>query len=565
MATLWLTVASLFVAWRNERWAVVSWLSSALPFFLGLLSIGIKLGWVSEMLAIAFVWLAGWALLRLLFPLQVALAAIAAWELLGVSLLLTAAAQPFLKPHYIPRQTLCILMGLVLILFACSRPQALSALFGPKGVQMALWLVLLSLALFRFFPVGSAAALMGAWLLGVSIIVARTACSIAVPANFAQWWQKWRWALIMAALPTAVLLLFRDLSPAFVLFAILIGAFEAFGQHRAAFWLAILGLTIPTLGYFLGIPSLLVERVHALLSPSMARSSQHLEALWAIARGGLWGRGLAHFATLSDQGVLCACQAVAFARRARPALSLPVTDNILAFAAETLGVVGLLALLGLAAFVAFGFWEEAQKATDYRARAWFLTVFLAWAFSYLIVAAWTACRWPIMGLAVPLLTASVFHTTLWFFVFALSLAFVLSSPTTSFTPLPPLRSIFAPIVTIFASIIIAVSFAFHATFSRVTILQTCFVDLETERLCRQAIWHGWVTFVDGHLQVNDTRLPPHLPPRRRERLRSFLNRQIQRGVFQVRNGQVILNPNASFVRMEPLYGGILSLVGGDER
>jgi hypothetical protein len=141
----------------------------------------------------------------------------------------------------------------------------------------------------------------------------------------------------------------------------------------------------------------------------MARSSQHLEALWAIARGGLWGRGLAHFATLSGQGVLCACQAVA-TPRARPALSLPVTDNILAFAAETLGVVGLLALLGLAAFVAFGFWEEAQKATDYRARAWFLTVFLAWAFSYLIVAAWTACRWPIMGLAVPLLTASVFHT-----------------------------------------------------------------------------------------------------------------------------------------------------------
>jgi membrane carboxypeptidase/penicillin-binding protein len=56
-----------------------------------------------------------------------------------------------------------------------------------------------------------------------------------------------------------------------------------------------------------------------------------------------------------------------------------------------------------------------------------------------------------------------------------------------------------------------------------------------------------------------------LPPRRRERLRSFLNRQIQRGVFQVRNGQVVPNPNASFVRMEPLYGGILSLVGGDER
>jgi cell division protein FtsW (lipid II flippase) len=565
VATLWLTVASLFVAWRNERWAVVSWLSSALPFFLGLLSIGIKLGWVSEMLAIAFVWLAGWALLRLLLPLQVALAMIAAWELLGVSLLLTAAAQPFLKPHYIPRQTLCILTGLVLIFFACSRPQALSALFGPKGVQMALWLVLLSLALFRFFPVGSAAALMGAWLLGVSIIVARTACSIAVPANLAQWWQKWRWALIMAALPTAVLLLFRDLSPAFVFLVILIGAFEAFGQRRAAFGLTMLGLTIPTLGYFFGVPSLLVERVHALLSPSIARSSQHLEALWAIARGGLWGRGLAHFATLSGQGVLCACQAVAFARRARPALSLPVTDNILAFAAETLGVVGLLVLLGLAAFVAFGFWEEAQKATDYRARAWFLTVFLTWTLSYLIVAAWTACRWPIMGLAVPLLTASVFHTLLWFSILALSLAFVLSSPTTSFTPLPPLRSIFAPIVTIFASIIIAVSFAFHATFSRVAILQTRFVDLETERLCRQAIWHGWVTFVDGHLQVNDTRLPPHLPPRRRERLRSFLNRQIQRGVFQVRNGQVILNPNASFVRMEPLYGGILSLVGGDER
>jgi len=566
---LWITVISLFAAWRtsddrsSNRWTEFAWLSSVFPFFLGLISIGIKLGWVSEMLAIAFVWLAGWALLRLLFPLQVALAAIAAWELLGVSLLLTAAAQPFLKPHYIPRQTLCILTGLVLIFFACSRPQALLALFGPKGVQAALWCVFLSLALFRFFPVGSAAALMGAWLLGVSIIVARTACSIAVPANLAQWWQKWRWALIMAALPTAVLLLFRDLSPAFVFLVILIGAFEAFGQHRAAFWLTILGLTIPTLGYFLGVPSLLVERVHTLLSPSMARSSQHLETLWAIARGGLWGRGLAHFATLSDQGVLCACQAVAFARRARPALSLPVTDNILAFAAETLGVVGLLALLGLAAFVAFGFWEEAQKATDYRARAWFLTVFFTWTFSYLIVAAWTACRWPIMGLAVPLLTASVFHTLLWFSILALSLAFVLSSPTTSFTPLPPLRSIFAPIVTIFASIIIAVSFAFHATFSRVAILQTCFVDLETERLCRQAIWHGWVTFVDGHLQVNDTRLPPHLPPRRRERLRSFLNRQIQRGVFQVRNGQVILNPNASFVRAEPLYGNIL--MGGDER
>ncbi|MFA0756325.1 MAG: hypothetical protein YPKNTGVA_001844 [Candidatus Fervidibacter sp.] len=567
MATLWLTVASLFVAWRNERWAVVSWLSSALPFFLGLLSIGIKLGWVSEMLAIAFVWLAGWALLRLLFPLQVALAAIAAWELLGVSLLLTAAAQPFLKPHYIPRQTLCILMGLVLILFACSRPQALSALFGPKGVQMALWLVLLSLALFRFFPVGSAAALMGAWLLGVSIIVARTACSIAVPANFAQWWQKWRWALIMAALPTAVLLLFRDLSPAFVFLVILIGAFEAFGQHRAAFWLTVLGLTIPTLGYFLGVPSLLVERVHALLSPSMARSSQHLETLWAIARGGLWGRGLAHFVTLSGQNIFCACQAVTFIRqRTRPALSLPVTDNILAFAAETLGVVGLLALFGLAAFVAFWLWQEAQKATDHRARAWFLTIFLAWTLSYLIVAAWTACRWPIMGLAVPLLTASMFHTMLWFFIFALSLAFVLSNPMTSyFTPLPPLRSIFVPIVTIFASIIIAVFFVSHATFSRAAILQTRFVDLESERLCRQALWHGWVTFVDGHLQVNDARLPPHLPPRRRERLRSFLNRQIQRGVFQVRNGQVILNPNASFVRMEPLYGGILSLVGGDER
>jgi hypothetical protein len=152
---------------------------------------------------------------------------------------------------YILRQTLCILTGLVLILFACSRPQALSALFGPKGVQAALWCVFLSLALFRFFPVGSAAALMGAWLLGVSIIVARTACSIAVPANLAQWWQKWRWALIMAALPTAVLLLFRDLSPAFVFLVILIGAFEAFGQRRAAFWLTMLGLTIPTLGYFL--------------------------------------------------------------------------------------------------------------------------------------------------------------------------------------------------------------------------------------------------------------------------------------------------------------------------
>ncbi|MFA0733569.1 MAG: hypothetical protein OGMRLDGQ_000069, partial [Candidatus Fervidibacter sp.] len=426
LTALWITVISLFAAWRtsddrsSNRWTEFTWLSSALPFFLGLLSTGIKLGWVSEMLAIAFVWLAGWALLRLLLPLQAALAMIAAWELIGVSLLLTAAAQPFLKPPYIPRQTLCILTGLVLVLFACSRPQALLALFGPKGVQAALWCVFLSLALFRFFPVGSAAALMGAWLLGVSIIVARTACSIAVPANLAQWWQKWRWALIMAALPTAVLLLFRDLSPAFVFLVILIGAFEAFGQRRAAFWLTVLGLTIPTLGYFLGVPSLLVERFQALLSPSMARSSQHLETLWAIARGGLWGRGLAHFATLSDQGVLCACQAVAFARRALPALSLPVTDNILAFAAETLGVVGLLALLGLAAFVAFGFWEEAQKATDYRARAWFLTVFFTWTFSYLIVAAWTACRWPIMGLAVPLLTASVFHTTLWLFIFATS-------------------------------------------------------------------------------------------------------------------------------------------------
>jgi len=559
LAVLWLTVSALAAAWwagseeKRRQWTEVSWWLLPLPFALWLGAAAWVHGVQSDMVGAAVSWSTGWLLLRCLLQrstLTTARGLMAALELAGLGLALFTDAAPFLRRAWLLQHSALTLFGVLLIggavWVARHRPDWVQGFFGPPGVDWALGLATAALPA-HFLPWGKTATwalAMGAYLLGVTAVASRTAARPSVPANLYQWGLKWRWALVMAAIPTGVLLLLSDLAPSLVLLFTLTTTFWTLGQWWPGVGLLAFGGFSLFVGYQIGVPARLVERIHLVLRPTEGGSSQQLEALWALARGGLWGRGVGHFVLTP----------------------LPVTDGIGALVAETVGVFGVLAVLALVGLVGFWLWQEAQNASALRQRAWSAAIFTCWSLCHLWTWGWSAGRWVIMGLAAPLISAGVFNALFWTGVLALSVASALlprsRAPSLHVLNAFPASARLWPVFPGLLGALVLTGLLQHGVFQREATLMSVFVDRSGESRCRDAVLSGAVTVRSGRPWLNQQRLPADLKQREEDRQR--LQQWLEKGIFVVDEEGHLTYDFSAFRRSEPSgLGTVLRLAGGD--
>ncbi|MBV9612891.1 MAG: FtsW/RodA/SpoVE family cell cycle protein, partial [Acidobacteriaceae bacterium] len=211
-------------------------------------------------------------------------------------------------------------------------------------------------------------------------------------------WLRWldlprvRHALpVMCAVTCALALFFllKDMGPALVLgFLFLI----MFGVARARAGLAILGLVLlvsgVTIGYHLGTPHTVVDRVSMWLSPwdnNVHGGDQLAHSLWAFATGGPWGSGPG----LGDPSVIPAGH----------------TDLVLPAIAEEWGLPGVISVLLLFALLVQRAFRIALRAPD--EYALFLAIGLAAliALEMLLISGGALGAIPLSGVVSPFLSS----------------------------------------------------------------------------------------------------------------------------------------------------------------
>jgi cell division protein FtsW (lipid II flippase)/cell division protein FtsI/penicillin-binding protein 2 len=159
-------------------------------------------------------------------------------------------------------------------------------------------------------------------------------------------WKDVRPVILSMALVLAFFFLQKDLGPALVLSCVVM-ALYAVARGRAAFVFIGFGMLLAgfAAAYFLGYPATVGQRVAIWLDPwnnGVPGGNQIAQGLWALSTGGFWGSGTG---LGSPQSV--------------PAGH---TDFILAAVGEELGFVGILAVAGLYAILAWRCLRAALRA-----------------------------------------------------------------------------------------------------------------------------------------------------------------------------------------------------------
>ena len=225
-----------------------------------------------------------------------------------------------------------------------------------------------------------------------------------------------RWAVprfahvlpVACAVTISILLFFvlKDLGPALVLFFLFLTMFSvAHGRPG----LAILGILVMvsavTIGYRLGQPHTVVDRINMWLSPwdnDVHGGNQLAHALWAFSTGGVWGSGPGY----GDPGMI-------------PAGS---TDLVLPAIGEEWGFVGVVSVFLLLGFLVYRAFRIALRAaSDY---AFFLALGLAslLAFEMLLISAGVLGALPLSGVVSPFLSSGNTAMLANFLIFALLLS-----------------------------------------------------------------------------------------------------------------------------------------------
>ena len=213
---------------------------------------------------------------------------------------------------------------------------------------------------------------------------------------------------VACAVATAILLFFvlKDLGPALVLFFLFLTMFSvAHGRPG----LAILGIgtmvAAVVVGYHLGEPRTVVERINMWLSPwdnGVHGGNQLAHALWAFSTGGLWGSGPGY----GDPGMIPAGN----------------TDLVLPGIGEEWGFVGVVSVFLLFGFLIYRAFRIALRAvSDY---ALFLALGLASLLAYemLLISSGVLGALPLSGVVSPFLSSGNTAMLANFFVFAVLLA-----------------------------------------------------------------------------------------------------------------------------------------------
>lgn len=480
------------------------------------------------------------------------------WLLLGVKLALIAGVESKMVPqrdflsrlgiNWLEREGAMMLFGFLLVSLVCRQGDGwiTQKLFGtPEWWWFWCVLSLASLALtfLPFVRTGGWAFAMFAYLLGSTIVISRIASWIAIPANLRQWMDKWWPAFVIAFVPVFALLLPfgrpSDFAPALSIWLAFIFTWCFIGQPLAATVLGGITSGFVLTCYLLGFPARLVERIHLLLLPSEGPSDQQIQAMWAIARGGLLGRGIGHIVTNPNGYV---------------AVPLPITDGIWSILSEALGFWGWSAVFALVGLIGWWIFHDMNLARDLRQRVLFFGAGFLWFFQHFATAAWTCRAFPIMGLAAPILSAGIFNDLFWFATFGLLLQLSLNPLPTQVVRLP-IPSIPKFIISFFAlfALLILTNMLRHSVLGRERVLTEAFQDRKLETFCREAIWRGWVVTKDGRVVLNEQRLKEDKVSQRAKRLLSSF---VERGVFGSSHGVTFLRAE-SFRRSEPSGLGIL--------
>ena len=232
---------------------------------------------------------------------------------------------------------------------------------------------------------------------------------------------------VACAVAVAILLFFvlKDLGPALVLFFLFLTLFSV-AHGRAGLALLGIGILVAAVfvGYHLGQPRMVVDRINMWLSPwdnDVHGGNQLAHALWAFSTGGVWGSGPGY----GDPGVI-------------PAGS---TDLVLPAIGEEWGFAGVATVFLLFGFLIYRAFRIAARAvSDY---AFFLALGLAslLAFEMLLISAGVLGALPLSGVVSPFLSSGNTAMLSNFFVFALLLAISMGNPAKDAHPLfrKPLR------------------------------------------------------------------------------------------------------------------------------
>jgi cell division protein FtsI/penicillin-binding protein 2/cell division protein FtsW (lipid II flippase) len=226
---------------------------------------------------------------------------------------------------------------------------------------------------------------------------------------------------VACATATAILLFFvlKDLGPALVLFFLFLTMFSvAHGRPG----LAILGIAVMlaavTVGYRIGQPHTVVERINMWLSPwdnDVHGGNQLAHGLWAFSTGGVWGSGPGY----GDPGMI-------------PAGS---TDLVLPAIGEEWGFAGVVSVFLLFGFLIYRAFRIALRAlSDY---AFFLALGLASLLAYemLLISSGVLGALPLSGVVSPFLSSGNTAMLANFLIFALLLAISAGKTSTDNRPL----------------------------------------------------------------------------------------------------------------------------------
>lgn len=565
-----------------------AWGVMPLPIMIGYGIVGTTFGWRMDMTLSILTWVAGWLLLgwfaRQEEPVSMLVGLMALWSLIGVGLVLTAAAHPFpadrlerryLHPWLAGRSYILlggIVLAIIVVWLRRKRAEWLNGLFRELGGYIALMLLISALLLSLISVSRSSPWMLAvlAFMLGVVVVGGRTAESLSVPANMLQWCLKWQWTFLLIVAPMVALLLHRDLAPILVMLITSMVVLLDFRQKVAVVALLLIAVLVLYVGYWLRQPEYFWDRVGLMFDPWHGTRSHMADALWAIARGGWFGRGLTHYIVVGRDGPRCACDAVNSANAYRHAIPLAKTDSIWALLGEISGILGVLAVLCMAALVAVWLWRETQDAPEWRRRVWFIAALSTWAIHFLFTLGWSVRCAPIMGLAVPFMSAGTFSATLWTLVFVLSIAAAHPSSRESVPTLrikSPLRFdwMWRPLPLLLPGIYLCLTLwhliQYGAT-QRETILQRVFHDRASETTCREAILKGHVVVQNGSVVVQQKRLSAD--PKRRKRETERLQEWINQKVFQIEPNGTIAIQSSKFNRSEPSgLGRLLRQAAGE--
>jgi len=574
---LWAAGIAIACAWIGDegtrlRRALYAWRLLPCPLLLWVVLASFAHGFKPEMAAALAVWATGWGLMYYLLrpeTLSTALGLMPALSLAGIGLGAVCDLSVAYRYPWILRQSSVVMGQIALcgvgVLLGLRFPTLVDQLSRPIGIRVALGLVAVAFLL-RVAPQtaghGWAPALL-AFLLGVSIVASRTASGRAIPVSIVQWLHKWRWAILIASMPVVTTVVLRpDFSPVALMASLLLFAFAPLCELKAAIALFAIAAASVTTAYMIGQPTQLVDRLHIALSPADGVSDQVVRCIWALSRGGPFGRGVGHFVLTDGR---CACTNEGEFRY--PATTLALTDGVFAYLAETIGVVGTLGVVLQYTLLVYWLWWEMTNAVSLWKRCWFATVMGCLALSTLWTLGWITNRWIVMGLATPLLSAGYVTGTFWGILLGVSAANAVSRQS-NYWNVPSPRELIPRSSHLLLVLLPAILLIFcgegllrHGWYGREAAIKLVYKNRLSETFCRDALLRGWFRVSGNRIVVNEAMLRNENQPEQVEdRLRKCLDY-----LRLTEDGRIDVDP-VRFMQEEPSgIGRVVRLVVGESR